>query len=1204
MKIPGYTIIRELAQGGMATVYLARQDRLDRDVALKVMDPGAGVDNTFTARFIKESRIIARLQHSQIVTIHDFDTCGQYHYFSMEYLPGGTLAERIRFGLTPEQALDILRRIGEALAYAHARNVIHRDIKPQNILFRDGDTPVLTDFGIARAAAPDGEATQLTRVDTIIGSPKYMSPEQILGQELDHRSDLYSLGIVFYEMLTGRPPFSGGDVVALAMKHCSEPLPPLPRELRRLQKLLDRLTAKRPEDRFASATEMVEAIDALTVVVRKDRTGGGDDTRKGMPRAAADDDRRGAAGRRWPLLLAAAVLVALSTGAGYWLLAERGAREPDIALGLPPPPPGRPEAADNYESLALLDAADGRLERSLDLIRLGLEAAPRDARLLALRQRVKDRRQAAEDRKRARALAEQGDLDGALAAVDDGLKAVPDDRGLKELKTRLEERRQEAESARAGTLLAEARRLFNEKAYGDSLEKAEAGLSLRPGDTDLLALRDAVQAAVARQRRVQGLLREARRKMKAEALDEARALVRQGLAIEAGDQALLALKNDLAAADAEHRRRLIADIEEQARARLEQDDYQAALTVVSDGLEQVGDDSGLRELRDDIKRQSDRAHQAALLSEARRLFDEKAYGESLEKVRTGLSLRPGDADLLALRDAVQAALAQQHQVQVLLAEARAKRDEGALDEAQALVRQGLAIDAGNPDLLALTKDLAAAAERRRRLVADIEERARARMGQDDYQGALAVVSDGLEQIGDDDGLRGLRDDIERELDRARQVQLLVARAEALRGSGEFEASRAVVDRALAVAPIDPAVIRLRDLLAQDLAHRQKIAKLVAGCRPRLPADDGEPADAAAAVQCWQSVLEADPANADASAALARIERLLPDWIAARLGRQQPDRARSLLDLMAGLAPDHDRLDALRADIEVAARRLELAPAMVHLPQGCYRMGTPTSAPEREDDERPHRVCVDAFELGRDEVTVAQFRRFVEAAGYRTDAERGTGGQSGCWTLGGDEHNGGDWKQVADADWRRPLPSGPAADDQPVTCISWNDARAYIQWLNGQTRETYRLPTEAEWEYAARAGTDTARPWGDGTGGACAHANVADRGHDWKDGFDCDDGHEWAAAVGSYPANAWGLHDMMGNVWEWTCSRYEPDYAGAEARCAPADANAPLALRGGSWYSGPATVRSAYRDRAFPELRYSFLGFRLARDPPATAPTPP
>lgn len=207
-KIPGYQIKHEIGRGGMATVYLALQESLHRQVALKVMNPALSADENFKTRFLNEGHIVGQLNHSNIVTIFDIGTHETHYYLSMEYLPGGSLRDRIRSKLSVEEALQIARTLGKALSYAHNRNFVHRDIKPLNVLFRDDDSPVLTDFGIAKAL---GSSSQLTRTGYAFGSVGYMSPEQALGKPIDHRSDIYSFGAMLWEMLTGTKLYQSGD---------------------------------------------------------------------------------------------------------------------------------------------------------------------------------------------------------------------------------------------------------------------------------------------------------------------------------------------------------------------------------------------------------------------------------------------------------------------------------------------------------------------------------------------------------------------------------------------------------------------------------------------------------------------------------------------------------------------------------------------------------------------------------------------------------------------------------------------------------------------------------------------------------------------------------------------------------------------------------------------------------------------------------
>lgn len=259
--IPGYEVLRVLGQGGMATVYLAIQESFGRPVALKVMSPELLVNRDFVNRFMAEARMVASLAHPNIITVYDVGQYEQYYYLAMEYHTEGHLGQKIERGeITPRQALEITRDLAGALTMAHENGIVHRDIKPDNVLFSKHGMPILTDFGIARDVYVD---TQMTQVGSTVGTPKYMSPEQARGERVDGRADLYSLGVMLYEMLTGRPPFTAQDTVTLAIKHCQEAVPPLPIEVNRYQPLLDRLLAKSPAYRFQNGNEVREAISQL-----------------------------------------------------------------------------------------------------------------------------------------------------------------------------------------------------------------------------------------------------------------------------------------------------------------------------------------------------------------------------------------------------------------------------------------------------------------------------------------------------------------------------------------------------------------------------------------------------------------------------------------------------------------------------------------------------------------------------------------------------------------------------------------------------------------------------------------------------------------------------------------------------------------------------------------------------------------------------
>lgn len=266
------------------------------------------------------------------------------------------------------------------------------------------------------------------------------------------------------------------------------------------------------------------------------------------------------------------------------------------------------------------------------------------------------------------------------------------------------------------------------------------------------------------------------------------------------------------------------------------------------------------------------------------------------------------------------------------------------------------------------------------------------------------------------------------------------------------------------------------------------------------------------------------------------------------------------------------------------------PEMVVIHAGGFDMGSPDSEGGRANDEGPvHRVKITTFALGKTEITRGQFAAFVKKTKYSTGDK--------CQTL-----EGGKFVERSGS-WGNP---GYSQDDQhPVACISWNDAKAYAEWLSRKTGKKYRLPTEAEWEYAERGNTGTARYWGDNPDAACAYANAADKtaqeqihgATSWSV-HNCADGFAYTAAVGRFKANAFGLRDMLGNVWEWTEDSYHDSYQDA-----PIDGSvwqgdsAKRVLRGGSWNDAPQNVRAAIRSSNKPALRFSTFGFRLARKLP-------
>jgi len=260
MELPGYQIEREIGRGGMARVYLAVQKKFGRLVALKVMSADYSKDPNFRKRFVRESRINAQLSHPNIVQVYDVGLHENYLYLVMEYLRGADLNDKLKRGLHIQDLIRVVRDISRALDFAHEKGYIHRDIKPENILFREDGSAVLTDFGIAKVV---DSGANLTRHGTVVGTPQYMSPEQAAGRKLDGRSDIYSLGVVFYRMLTGDVPFKADSAVAIGIKHLQEPVPKLPTHLSVFQGVVDRFLDKDVDARFQSGEEINDALDKV-----------------------------------------------------------------------------------------------------------------------------------------------------------------------------------------------------------------------------------------------------------------------------------------------------------------------------------------------------------------------------------------------------------------------------------------------------------------------------------------------------------------------------------------------------------------------------------------------------------------------------------------------------------------------------------------------------------------------------------------------------------------------------------------------------------------------------------------------------------------------------------------------------------------------------------------------------------------------------
>ncbi len=340
-----YSILRTLGGGGMARVYLAHDEVLGREVALKVLRDQYAEDAEFAERFKREARSAASLSHPNIVSVYDRGVAEDgTSYIAMEYVTGGSLKERISQEgiLDTKSAASVALQITEALEAAHGRGVIHRDIKPHNVLLTSTGDVKVADFGIARAAAH----TSISQTSLVLGTASYMSPEQALGEAVDPRSDLYSLGVVLYEMLTGELPYAADNPVAVSMKHVNEPLRP-PREVNpeipeSMDAIVTKLLAKDPDDRYEGATELAEdlrrvrdglpplAVAPVGAATRPTRA----KTRPSIP-APPPPPARKRRRRTTPWVLAAIFLLLALLGGLSWTLSQNGGVEVPSVTGDP-----------------------------------------------------------------------------------------------------------------------------------------------------------------------------------------------------------------------------------------------------------------------------------------------------------------------------------------------------------------------------------------------------------------------------------------------------------------------------------------------------------------------------------------------------------------------------------------------------------------------------------------------------------------------------------------------------------------------------------------------------------------------------------------------------------------------------------------------------------------------------------------------------
>ncbi|HRQ65421.1 MAG TPA: protein kinase [Xanthomonadaceae bacterium] len=929
-ELPGYEILREIGTGGMSHVYLARQTSLQRLVAIKVMRRSLDDTDLLEKRFLLEGRTMAQLPHRNIAGIFDIVQRPDIAYIAMEFLEGGTLSERMRIGLSLSEAVSITVQLAQALQFAHEHGVIHRDLKPANVMFRDVQTPVLTDFGIARQQ--DASAARLTQTGMLVGTPTYMSPEQINGAEVDGRSDLYSLGILFFELLTGAPPFKGDTPISVLMAHMTQPPPPLPDTFSAFQPILDRCLAKDRDQRYASVNEFVRALKAVVInsqtlmarlsadpnmssseqlralgfSISHPSVSTGQTARTPEVRSERTPRERSALAR-WPVLVAAGVMALVLIAAGAWW----ALREPQLDPAVQAVVDQALRRADDYIARGqLVEPAEDNAFAVLETAR---QAAPRYAPIDQRVVRIADLLF-----EQAGKAVRDGDLDRAETLVAQGVAVSPGHAAVESVRQQLVEAREvAARQQRFAELLRQAedagrrgRDLTGDA--DDAVSLLRQAQALLPDDVRLGEALDAVAAR---------LVVPTQQALDRNDLDAAQAGLER-IAEAVGDSSVYARMKERfeVKRDQERRARRIVDLLEDARRYAVADAlFEPPGANALDSLTELLEiDPGHAEAARELQALGTRLGQAADASlKAGR--SERAHAEISQALRA----RPGDSTLLALSRRVDQALgAQRARILKTLEDARQAIADGRIvspefESARFLLRSVVVQDPEHKEAQELLEALP------RRLA---------------EQGARALAEGRLDQA------RALADDARRAYpELAPQMPFMAELADALRQRAAFDALAervALVNelldrRPLAAATLDQAAREMRTIAEMpqgEQAYALLKRRLIETLRePLTGAQDVTALDRAAdALRAVRRVLDNEPLLDDLG---SRYEVRRRELIASEASR----RSAALGELLLNARP-WARLESLEDDTgrSVPLPQERVTPLALELPAGVYR----------------------------------------------------------------------------------------------------------------------------------------------------------------------------------------------------------------------------------------------------------------------------
>ena len=1116
------TIVRKIGQGGMGSVYEALQDGLERRVALKVLPKKMMKKPAQIERFRREAQAAGGLNHPNIVMVYESGEDQGYHYFSMEYVDGETLQDRLRGGLKLpiQEAIGIAHKIAGALNYAWNRGkIVHRDIKPANILLTDEGHVKLADLGLAKSTEED---TSVTQADSAMGTPTYMAPEQARNaKDVDCRADIYSLGLTLFRSVTGEMPYSGETALAVMMAHTEQPLPDArdinPEISEDLWYLISRMAAKRPEDRYQDYTQLVEDLANLENGVPLERTplpGESEEDMLTIDNATAPAARgpQPAAARKvsMPLMVGMAFTCAAAVTFSVLIIARSlqkdwtaEAIDSEFSVG-----PSGPEETGPQPSTVPPIA-----ERTSS-IPGAAAAAERDRELREMYETAL-----------AYAADNPDNLDEAvrrLRKIEDRGKGTEHAKSARDLRTQLEGR---AAEQKYSLLRDEISKAMKQSRYGRALK----ALSALEGDPIIM-----------------------------------------GNGLKAG--AVTELKQS---------------VQSQIRGRLAQMDSKA-IHLTAEGKH----------------------------DEARKVYEEiRAFG------------------LPGVEDVIRKKLAQLDETLQEQKRERLRRTENlfrrACDRIAAQVRMKQYDGA-----MALCDELGSEASHaalRERLAAEKKDLARAKAG---YE---AILKAARAQVGKRVRIKGIRGKLKavrgdklvvtagaaemahRVADLSKEDLSALVGSELRNARGETRINLAFYwgyDGDIGKARAELSRARLEGVDPEDYDHRIFPVLVV----------DSSPPDATVLVESipWArpgTAGEAPPAASPLKAFAAPARRPLPTFTTCRvqirsLGYRSLFREFAVANkgtysieakLSRGGLPEQLYSNFEEAQnskdqfgnpvrvgwdertgypLEIRHRKSGLD--FVFVPAGSFYMGSM----EFSDTQPVHKVAItNPFYMGKYEVTVGQFRRFTQQARYRTLAEK-----RGPNHI----HDGLTWKRVMSASWQSPqFGELVQSDRHPAVLVARADIGELLNWLNGRELRAFAYPTEAQWEYACRGGTQKKYPWGDDLLQAAEYANVYDQsnrnlfGARQDSNVQVKDRAVFVAPVGSYKPNPFGLYDMIGNVYEKCADGYDRFYYARSPQTNPFNPFPKVRTveRGGSWCSGPLHVSCANRAHASADFRSNVTGFR-------------